>query len=165
MKKVFLAIIVFFYVTSFAEEYPVEDEKARILILYNETETKKFLVSKIIDDLNSRQIGIMTDMLHNEKKYSADNFDAVVLLSEVNKFSPNKDAADFIKRNNYHKKIVYVSTYIKFNNPYGLMNVSLNKSKIDVISAASPDKGEQIDYEKIEKIYFEIIEKVNKVIN
>ncbi|MBN2435175.1 MAG: hypothetical protein JXK07_07920 [Spirochaetes bacterium] len=166
MKKIFAITMIFLSTLSmFAEEFAVENAKAKVAILYHDTDLKKQLLSKLTEDLNSRQISVITDNIVNGEKHPAELYDAVVLLSRIEKFGPHETATDYIKKNKYSNKIIYLSTYLKFNNPYGLMNLSLDKDRIDAITTASPGKGEKINTEEILKAHAEIMRRIMELIS
>jgi len=151
---------IIFFSTIFAEEFIVENAKSKIVLLYRDTELKKELVSQLVKELNQMQISVQTDSLDKGTNYPVEKYDSVIILSNIEKFNPDAAASAYIKKNGYSKKIIYVATYIKFNNPYGPMGLSLDKSKIDVITTASPDEGKTFDSTAVEKVRREIIAKV-----
>jgi hypothetical protein len=108
---------------TYKEEYPVVVSKARVCILYYETEFKKKLISALVDELNEKDISVVVDQISNRGSYTASDYDAVILLSGVMKFSPIPEVTQYIRKNKYLHNIVYFVSYEAVNVPYGYKKV------------------------------------------
>ncbi|OHD53987.1 MAG: hypothetical protein A2014_08250 [Spirochaetes bacterium GWF1_49_6] len=138
------------------QNYPAGDSQVKVCILSYGSEFKMKLIDALAAGLNSRDISVTVDSISNAGKYSPADYDAVVLLSSIEKFGPLKPAPEYIIANNYSPKIVYVSMYTLFAAPYG---EGLDQSKIDAItSASSDDEAVLKDTEKA------VVSKVMKVL-
>jgi hypothetical protein len=114
--------------------YPVSQPRASVCILTYGSEFKLKLTSILVTNLNGDKIGVTVDSISNCGGYSPASYDAVILLSSIEGFTPLKLPADYIVKNQYDRKIVYVSMYYLFAAPYGH---GLDSSKIDAITSAS----------------------------
>ena len=162
MKRFFLLLI--FFVLLFSnfilstDEFSVIGSKARVCILSYDTEFKKSMAEALIKDLNSRGISVITDNIRNIKKYSAADYDAVILLSGAMIFSPRSHAVKFIKTNNYSSNIIYVFTTSNDTSPYDSL---LDKKKIDAVTSASTTEGDK----EFDEVKNEIIERIMQILD
>jgi hypothetical protein len=143
---------------SFTKKFPVKDPKASVCILYRDTEFKKTLAHALADDLNARGIQVITDNVSNRGRYSPGDFDAMVLLSEVMRFSPIPEVTSYIKKHDYPRNIIYFVTWEAFFIPYGLQ---LDKKRVDAVSSAST----MTDRKVFEQARNSILEKISNLLN
>jgi hypothetical protein len=122
------------YVGISAASYPVDNPEGNICILVYNTEYKMKLLGELVDELNSKRISITVDDMAEHGSYDPAGFDAVVLLSGIQGFTPLSGAVDYINAHDYRENIVYYSGYTLFKVPYGF---KLKKKRIDAITAAS----------------------------
>lgn len=122
------------YQEGYAEEFSAEVEDGEVVILFHPTDFKYLMTQCLAYSLNQSNYSVTADVLSNGAMYNPVDYQAVILLSEVQAFHPLPLAASFIKYHDYAENIVYVSTYALFDKPY---TFSLNRRKIDAISSAS----------------------------
>ena len=140
------------------ESFPVSGAVSEVLILSRGTEFKKIIRTALIEKLNEKQISVVVDKMDNADSYDPADFDAVVLLSGIQGFSPLPEAIDFIREHKYAGNIIYVSTYTLFAAPYGR---TLDKKRVDAITAASKHK----EGKKFEKAFQSILNNVFALVN
>ena len=114
--------------------YPVDDPKGSICILVYNTDYKMKLLGDLTAEFNSAGCSVTVDDQERSGSCDPGDYDAVILLSGIQAFSPLAWSADYIKAHDYRDNIVYYSGYTLFKVPYGF---KLKKKRIDAITAAS----------------------------
>lgn len=165
MRPVIVLILLSLCFSLSAKEHPVESPQRKIAIYYTATPFKKDLAARIIKECNAKGLNVTSGSMKELGSCILDEYEAVIILSQVEKFSPLSESARFIKKNNYSKKIIYVSTYAAFKLHYGIAGTALDSKKIDVISAASPkDEPKDYDRQEVDKAYNGIMAKLDELL-
>ena len=134
---------------GYTENFIVPRPHGTVCILHYPSPLKNRIRKELARDLNARSYNVITDIISNASAYQIEDYNAVILLSEVQGFNPPAIASSFIKRSAYSPKIVYSSTYARINHPYG---IALNKKRIDAITASSPVTDIDSEKDLIQKI-------------
>lgn len=165
MKIEILAFaIVIIISTIVAGDFSSEKAASNAVILFRKTELKLQLIALLEKDLKLMNVNVVTDSLNNADDYELKNYDAVIILSNITQSNPDTKAADYIKKNNYSNKIVYLSTYENINYPYGVLDSVLDRNRIDAITAASPPKGKPVNKIEIQKARKAVMDKVKIIL-
>ncbi len=153
---------IFFCSPLSAEIHPAENSTANICILAYDTEFKRNLTAALVQDLNLKGISVTVDSVSSRSKYSAADYDAVILLSGMKAGRPLSGAVEFIKTNNYSSNIIYVFTHGKSNKspiPYGKGDKALDKNRIDAVTSASIAKNDKA-FDEVKNIIIEMVMEV-----
>lgn len=142
---------------GYTEQYTVEDNQGEICILYYPSAFKISLMTSLASNLNDMSYSVTADNISNGSAYSPYDYNAVILLSEIQAFHPLPLAPSFIKQYDYAPNIIYFSSYSVLNKPYAF---SLKRKKIDAITSASI-QGDVVAFDAVRD---EVLARVKKIV-
>jgi menaquinone-dependent protoporphyrinogen IX oxidase len=93
------------------EGFIIGNAKAKVCILYYDSNFKKELVNRLGQDLNDKRISAYVDTMNNMINYNPDDYDAVILISGVVAGNPLPLTAEYIKKYNYKDNIIYFCAF------------------------------------------------------
>ena len=138
----------------FSQTYEVENPKAKVCILYYKTKYKLEVIKKLVEKLNNENISVYSDIIKNMNKYNPYDYNVIIILSGAAMFNPYPGAVKYLKKHNYAKNIIYFCAVYAKNTAYG---ISIDKKKVDAITAASEIDNVKETTKKIIERVFQII--------